>query len=110
MRRNWTLSIVPNGHDQTFNIVINNYGTLGPAFAETDLGEADLETTINDLMSGQHGDPVGVVAFNTPPNIGPRTPPRMSREKFCAALILPVMPCPGRWWHSSTAILVRTVN
>jgi hypothetical protein len=65
MRRNWTLSIVPNGHDQTFNIVINNYGTLGPAFAETDLGEADLETTISDLMSGQYNDPVRVVAFNT---------------------------------------------
>ncbi len=65
MRRNWTLSIVPNGHDQTFNIVINNYGTLGPAFAETDLGEADLETTISDLMSDQYNDPVRVVAFNT---------------------------------------------
>ena len=40
MRRNWTPSIVPNGHDQTFYIVVNNYGALGPAFAET-----DLETT-----------------------------------------------------------------
>ena len=47
-----------------FYIVINNYGTLGPAFAETDLGEADLETTISDLMSGQYNDPVRVVAFN----------------------------------------------
>ena len=54
MRRNWIIpSIVPNGHDQTFYLVINNYGTLGPAFAETDLGEADLETTITDLMTGQ---------------------------------------------------------
>ena len=65
MRRSWTPSIVPNGHDQTFCIVINNYGTLGPAFAETDVGEADLETTISDLMSGQYSDPVRVVAFNT---------------------------------------------
>jgi hypothetical protein len=31
----------------------------------TDVGEADLETTINDLMSGQYRDPVRVVAFNT---------------------------------------------
>ena len=66
MRRNWTPSIVPNGHDQTFYLVINNYGTLGPAFAETDVGEADLETTITDLIvrpiqrSGSR-----VVAFNT---------------------------------------------
>jgi hypothetical protein len=65
MGRNWTPSIVPNGHDQNFYIVINNYGKLGPAFAETDVGEADLETTIGDLMSGQYSDPVRVVAFNT---------------------------------------------
>jgi hypothetical protein len=65
MRRSWTPSIVPNGPDQTFYIVINNYGEFGPAFAETDLGEADLETTITDLMSGQYSDPVRVVAFNT---------------------------------------------
>jgi hypothetical protein len=64
MRRSWTPSIVPNCHDQTFYLVIN-YGQSGTAFAETDVGEADLETTINDLMSGQYGDPVRVVAFNT---------------------------------------------
>jgi hypothetical protein len=65
MRRNWTPSIVPNGDDQTFYLVINNFGKLGTAFAETDVGEADLETTITDLMSGQYSDPVRVVAFNT---------------------------------------------
>jgi hypothetical protein len=65
MRRNWTPSIVPIGHDQTVYLVVNNYGKSGAAFAETDLGEADLETTLNDLMSGQYSDPVRVVAFNT---------------------------------------------
>jgi hypothetical protein len=65
MPRSWTPSIVPNGDDQNFYIVVNNYGKLGPAFAETDVGEADLETTITDLMSGQYSDPVRVVAFNT---------------------------------------------
>jgi hypothetical protein len=53
------------GHDQNYYLVINNYGQLGPAVVKTDLGEADLETTINDLMSGQYRDPVRVVAFNT---------------------------------------------
>jgi hypothetical protein len=48
-----------------FNLVVNNFGKLGTALAETDVGEADLETTINDLMSGQYSDPVRVVAFNT---------------------------------------------
>jgi hypothetical protein len=65
MRRSWTPSIVPSGHDQTFYIVVNNYGKLGPTFAETDVGEADLETVITDLMSGQYSNPVRVVAFKT---------------------------------------------
>jgi len=56
---------VPNGHDQNFYLVINNYGNFGPAFAETDVSEADLGSVISDLMSGQYSDPVRVVAFNT---------------------------------------------
>jgi hypothetical protein len=64
MPRSWTPSIVPNGHDQNFYLVINNYGKVGTAFAETDI-EADLETTISDLMNGEYSDPVRVVAFNT---------------------------------------------
>ena len=65
MRRSWTPSIVPSGNDLNFYIVINDYGTdLGLAFAETDVAQANLETTISDLMSGQHSNPVRVVAFN----------------------------------------------
>jgi hypothetical protein len=65
MGRSFVPLIVPSGHGQNFYLVINNYGNFGPAFAETDVGEADLETTINDLMSGQYSDPVRVVTFNT---------------------------------------------
>ena len=65
MARAWTPSIVPSGHDQNYYIVVSDYGKLGIAFAETDVAGADLETTINDLMSGQHKNPVRVVAFNT---------------------------------------------
>jgi hypothetical protein len=65
MDRSFVPSIVPSGHDQTVYLVVNNFGKLGTAFAETDVGEADLETTINDLMSGQYSDPVRVIAFNT---------------------------------------------
>jgi hypothetical protein len=32
-RTGWTPSIVPNGHDQTFYLVINDYGKSGTAFA-----------------------------------------------------------------------------
>jgi hypothetical protein len=65
MGRSFVPSIVSSGHDQTVYLVINNCGNFGPAFAEPDVGEADLETVIGDLMSGQYSDPVRVVAFNT---------------------------------------------
>ena len=65
MGRNFVPSIVPSGHDQTVYLVINNFGKLGTAFPKTDVDKADLETLIGDLMSGQYGDPVRVVAFNT---------------------------------------------
>jgi hypothetical protein len=65
MGRSFVPSIVPSGDDQTVYLVINNYANFGPAFAETDVSEADLETVIGDLMSGQYSDPVRVVAFNT---------------------------------------------
>ena len=65
MGRSFVPSIVPSGHDQNFYLVINNYEHSGTAFAETDVGEADLETTIGDLMNGEYSDPVRVVALNT---------------------------------------------
>jgi hypothetical protein len=60
--REWH-SIVP-GPPEDYHIVINHYGRFGAAFAETDLDRADYETTIADLMSGQHSDPSRVVMFN----------------------------------------------
>lgn len=45
-------------------IVLNHYGEYGLAFAETDLYRADYETTISDLISGQHNDPLRVIMFN----------------------------------------------
>ena len=41
----------------------SSYDRFGTAFAETDLDP--YETTIVDLMSGQHSDPLRVVTFNT---------------------------------------------
>ena len=61
--REWP-SIVP-GAPEDYYIVLNDYGVHGPAFAETDLYRADLETTISDLMTGQHSDPLRVVMFST---------------------------------------------
>ena len=60
--REWP-SIVP-GAPEDYYIVVNHYGRFGPAFVETGLDRADYETTIADLMTGQHGDPLRVVRFN----------------------------------------------
>jgi hypothetical protein len=60
-------SIVP-GSPEDYYIVLNHYGALGPAFAETDLYRADYETTISDLMTGQHSDPLRVIMFNPETN------------------------------------------
>ncbi len=43
---------------------MNNYGRFGTAFAETDLDRANYETTIADLIAGQHCDPLRVIMFN----------------------------------------------
>jgi hypothetical protein len=61
--REWP-SIVP-GAPEDYYLVINHYGRFGTAFAETDINRADLETTISDLIAGQHSDPLRVVMFNT---------------------------------------------
>jgi hypothetical protein len=60
--REWP-SVVP-ATPEDFYLVINHYGKYGIAFAETDLGRANYETTVADLISGQHCDPVRVVMFN----------------------------------------------
>src|SRR3984893_7735482 len=61
----WTPRIVPYGADQTVYLVIDRFSGLGTVYRETEPRQADLETTIMDLMSGQFNDPIRVVAFNT---------------------------------------------
>jgi hypothetical protein len=41
-----------SGHDQTLYLVVNNFGNLGTAFAETDLGDA--AEYITELPKAQH--------------------------------------------------------
>jgi hypothetical protein len=93
MDRSFIPSIVPSGHDQTLYLVINNFGNLGAAFSETDADKADLETVIGDLMSGQHDDPVRVVAFNTAEHWAEDASEDVAREIMC---LLDHTPCPRR--------------
>jgi hypothetical protein len=65
MRRKWTPSIVPGGHDQTVYLVADDFGRIGRAWTEADYDGTDLETVLQDLMSGQYKNPIRVIAFNT---------------------------------------------
>jgi hypothetical protein len=78
-------------------------------FAETDLGETDLETTISDLCPA---NPMTRFASwrSTPPNIGPRMHRRTSRGRLGAALILSAVLYPRCLRRSAIAASVRTVN
>jgi hypothetical protein len=50
--------------DVTVYIVLNDFGPLGRAYCETDETDADEETVIENILSGQYSHPLGVVAFN----------------------------------------------
>ena len=66
MRRSgWTPSIVPHDNDETIYLVADDFGRLGRAWREADYEATDLETVIQDLLTGQYSNPIRVVAFNT---------------------------------------------
>jgi hypothetical protein len=53
------------GNDVTVYIVVEDFGDLGRSFRETDIAEADHDTIVRNMISGQYQDPLRVVAFNT---------------------------------------------
>jgi hypothetical protein len=60
-----TPNIVPYGADQTVYVVVDSFGANGTVYRETEVERSDLETIIDDLLTGQFNDPLRVVAFNT---------------------------------------------
>ena len=60
-----TPSIVPNENDQTVYLVAADFGRLGRAWVEAGYEATDLETVIQDLLTGQYNNPIRVIAFNT---------------------------------------------
>ena len=64
-RSNWTPSIVPNGDDQNVYMVADDLGRNGRIWPEADMEATDLETVVQDLLSGQYKNPVRVISFNT---------------------------------------------
>ena len=64
-RSNWTPSIVPADDDQTIYLVADDFGKIGRVWREADYEATDLETVIQDLLSGEYSNPIRVIAFNT---------------------------------------------
>jgi hypothetical protein len=65
--RSRTAPLAPDrpARDVTVHIVLNDFGPLGRAYCETDEVEADEETVVENILSGQYSHPLRVVAFNT---------------------------------------------
>jgi hypothetical protein len=92
MRRNWTPSIVPGGHDQTVYLVADDFGRIGRAWIEADYDGTDLETVLKDLMSGQYIPSESLPS--TPRSAGQRTSRKTSPQKSDAAAIFRCAMCP----------------
>jgi hypothetical protein len=59
-----TPSLVP-GFDVTVHIVLDDFGTPGRVYRETDEGSASRGDVIDDLLTGQFNNPQRVMAFDT---------------------------------------------
>jgi hypothetical protein len=60
----WSPTTIPYRADQTLYLVIDRFSSAS-VYRETEIERTDLETIINDFMTGQFNDPPRVVAFNT---------------------------------------------
>ena len=58
-----TPTLVPSDN-ATVYLVLDDFGKLGRAYRETDENQADFETVVDDLLTGQFTRPVRIVAFN----------------------------------------------
>jgi len=52
-------------HDDTIYLVLEDFGKFGHAYRETDPSQADRQTVLSNLLSGQYERPLRIVAFNT---------------------------------------------
>jgi hypothetical protein len=57
-------SIAPYGPEQDTYIVLDDFGSLGRVWRETDEAGTDRATLVRNLLDGQYENPVRIVAFN----------------------------------------------
>jgi hypothetical protein len=64
MRTQTPLAPGQSAFDATVYIVLNDFGPLGRAYCESGEDEADEETIIENILSGEYSHPLAVFAFN----------------------------------------------
>jgi hypothetical protein len=50
--------------EDTVYLVLEDFGSFGKAYRETDPSQADRQTVLSDLLSGEYRRPLRIVAFN----------------------------------------------
>ena len=60
-----TPSLVPADRNVTVFIVLDDFGSMGTAYRETDAASCDQQSVVDDLLTGQFNNPLRVVASNT---------------------------------------------
>ena len=63
----WIPSIVPRS-DDTVYLVADQFFEMRPVWRETNVGETDLDTVIQDIIDAQCNDPLRIVALNVEEN------------------------------------------
>jgi hypothetical protein len=58
-------SIAPHDGHQDIYIVLDDFGSLGRAWRETDETRTNRMALVRNLLDGQYENPVRIVAFNT---------------------------------------------
>jgi hypothetical protein len=83
---------VPN---ETVYLVADDFGKIGRAWREADYETTDLETVIQDLLSGQYKNPTRVIAFNTAERWSEDLSENVARElrRRCDLQMRDVCPC-----------------
>src|SRR5215211_4928180 len=64
MRTTMTPPLAPS-RNGTVYLVLDDFGEFGRAYRETQEAQADRQTVLADLLSGQYERPLRIVAFNT---------------------------------------------
>jgi hypothetical protein len=48
----------------TVHLVVDDFGTLGRSYRETDEAQSDAAAVVENLLNGQYFNPLRVIAFN----------------------------------------------